>query len=253
MTAKLEKKTFLGARDRAVLRLDLQSAARDGVLMLNIVASLVLVALIVGAGLFEQTLGLSSWRPWVPTLLALTLASGPGGPAMIFGAILIEERETGVGAALASTPTPRARLAALRVGGVVVYIAFWLALATTAILAAWPDAVPATPLPLGLVILSLALIGGAATLTLARFSTNRIEALAVFKGLSVILALPVALFLGAPDAWWRPVLHLLPTGPALEALNALGRGAPQVELAWAVGALLYSTALLAASVAFSRR
>ena len=253
MTTKTAGSSFLGARDRAVLRLDLMSASRDGVLMLTVVASLVLVAIVAGAGLFEQQLGLQAWRAWIPAILALSLASGPGGPAMIFGSILIEEKETGVGAALSATPTPRARLAILRVGGVTLYIALWLSLATAAILAAWPGAFPAAPAPLGLVILALALIGAAATLTLARLSANRIEALAVFKGLSVILALPVALFFAAPDAWWRPALQILPTGPALEALYTLERGAPDEGLAWAGAALAYSVAWLGAAIAFSRR
>ena len=142
-------RAVLSPSDRAVLRLDLRSAARDGVLMINVAVSLVLVALVVAAGLLETTLGLAAWRPWVPTLLALILASGPGGPAMIFGSILIEERETGVDAALKATPTPRSRLALLRIGGLASYVALWLALATLAVLAAWPGAFPPAAPALG--------------------------------------------------------------------------------------------------------
>ena len=253
MIERTRSSLFPGAGDRAVFRLDIASAMRDGVLMLSAAASLFLAILVAAAGLLETPLGLQSWRPWIPTLLALTFAGAPGGPAMIFGSILIEEKETGVGAALAATPTPRIRLAMLRIGGAVLYNLIWLPIAALAVLGAWPGAYPAPTAGLALVIVSLALLGAAATLVLARLSANRIEALAMFKAMNVFLALPCALFLGAQEAWWRPLLQALPTGPALEALYAFDQGATTVGLMWAAGAALYSAGLLGLAVAFARR
>ena len=69
----------------------------------------------------------------------------------------------------------------------------------------------------------------------------------------MVLSLPVILFLGPDEGWWRPALQALPTGPALQALHALDRGAAGLGLAWAAGALCYAAGLLALAVAASRR
>lgn len=248
----------LTPRDAAILALDLKSVSRDGVLVVNVLISALLVALLVGAGWMEAWLGLEAWRPWIPGALAAVMASAPAGPALLFGSILIEERETGVGAALGATPTPRARLAGLRVGLLILYIAAFLGLSALFVVLAWPGLFPAAAAPwawpsLGLAIAGLALLGAACCLALGRIASNRVEALAAFKAISVLLALPVALPLGPADAWWRPLAQATPSGPAMETVSRLALGEGQAAAFWALAALLYAAALLAAALFAARR
>lgn len=251
--------------DLAILRLDLVSAARDGVLLVTVLLALLIAALLVAAGLAAAPFGLEAWRPWVPVAIGGILSSAPAGPAFLFAAILIEERETGVGAALGATPTPRRRLAALRIGVLILYIALFLGFSVAAIAAAWPGLFapaehsvgPPAWASLAIVILSLALLGGACCLALRRFASNRVEALAVFKAMNVALSLPIALpvaaALGQADIWWRPLALAPPTGPAMEAVSRLATGAPAAAFAWALIGLAYAAALLALAVFSDRR
>lgn len=248
---------WVARRDWAVLRLDLLSASRDGVLMLTALLWAALAAALVLAGVWRAASGLGAIGPWLPTLLAGLLVTGPGGPAMIFGGVLIEEHETNVGAALRATPTAPMRLSLLRTVLVTVVTALWLLAATAAFLWSWPGAIPIAPgvalLTLAPALLGLSLLAGAGAIFLAQVARNRIEALAAFKGVSVLFSLPIALFFSPNDAWWRALLYVSPTGPAGQAVFELAGGEAQAALGWSVAALAYPAALFSGAVALSAR
>ena len=89
----------------------------------------------------------------------------------------------------------------------------------------------------------LALFTPAFALIIPTLATDNIGALAVFKGLSFICFVPLALFFIPDTAWYRWILLVSPTTWVIEAYRAYLHSAGPAPV-WAAGAAGYALVLL---------
>lgn len=235
---------------RALARTDLRSVRRDTLLLpLFVVVPALVVAVrlalapVHGVVLESFGIDLRPYYAWgASALFAVQLPFMLGG---IVGLMILDERDDGTLTALAVTPLGLAGYARYRLamacglglllvaGGVPVSGL----LDAPTMLRALPALVPALLLvPVG-ALMMLALAG------------NKVEGLAVMKGLGFVMLLPLAdYFVGGP---WTAVLALAPTWWPLQAVWAAADAAPVWP--WALGGGLYGAVLLAVLARLARR
>lgn len=227
----------------SILRLDLRGISRDQVLALNASLSVVVMLVITVMGLLRGDD--PAWARWFPALLALSLLTGPPSWGFLFGLLMVDEKDTGVRQALAVSPVSPERMLVVRSITSVVLMVIW-PLASVAIMnAAWQGlAVPWWSwLPL---VAVLALGAPLTALAVAAFAGNKVEAMALYKGINFMALVPLALFLVPADAWWRWSFLALPSTWGLRAFEALRTGAPVAG--WLLGALVFHLLLLLAAL-----
>jgi hypothetical protein len=225
----------------SIIKLDLRGVQRDHVALATVLLSIVGVTGITVLGAFQHRL--PGWPAWFPFIVAVSLVGGPSGSGFLFGLLMVEEGDTGVRDALAVTPiSPRVFLLVRTVVATVwmvvwplasVYLMNWTWRAVDLSLAHWL-----------MLVIPLALLTPAFALLIPALASDKVGALAVFKGLSFVTLFPLVMFFIPPDAVYRPILLASPTGWIIEAYRAYLSHLPTSGLRWSLGAVAYAMVLL---------
>lgn len=233
----------------AIVLLDIRGILRDNVMFINIGMSVTIVAIITVLGLFQHQL--PGWSDWYPFMIALSLVGGPGGFGVLFGMLMVDENDSGVRQALAVTPVPPTRLILTRTIVATAWMCVWPAITLSIMNATWRTIdIPA--IEWVAIILSYALLAPALALAIPTMAKDKVEALAVFKGLTFCTLVPLALYFVAPDAWYRPLFLISPTAWGIESFDAFRAGS-RAGYWWALGGAVYALALLVAAATYLRR
>jgi hypothetical protein len=223
----------------SILRLDARGVTRDGVLMINIGLSLVVVCALAMLGLNRDGLGLD---PYFPVLIGVSLVSGPTGYGFLFGQLMVDENESGVRRALNIVPVgPRIFLAA-RSFLVTVLLIAWPLASVYLVNTTWQLLALSFPALLA-VVLSLCLVGTFTAIALPCVAANKIEALALFKGITFVSLAPLAMWFLPSGAWWTWLFLLSPTGWGMHAYLAFLHGADLEGNLLAAGGVAFNLAL----------
>jgi hypothetical protein len=212
-------------RETALLRADARTILRDPLLLpLLLGTPLLVLVLRVGfpplAAWAQQALGvdLDAHRPFV--LGAFLVVDVPINVGALLALLVLEQRQSRVLSAVAVTP--------VGLGGYVRYrLLTGVVLATLLPLAALPltglvaaeallRAAPA--------LLPAALVAPLAGCVVLRLAADQVEGTAVMKVAGLLWALPLAAWF--VDAWWTPLLAVIPTGAVLHVLWAGIAGDP---------------------------
>jgi fluoroquinolone transport system permease protein len=127
--------------------------------------------------------------PYFPLIVMLMIVQVVSSIGFVGASILLDERDEDVLTAIRVMPVSATYFLTYRLlFTVLVSLAYALAMIrfTGLVFVPWPEAVAAAFL--------FACLGPVVLLVLAVFSTNKVEGLAVFKGLSLVLLLPAASF-----------------------------------------------------------
>jgi fluoroquinolone transport system permease protein len=233
----------------AIIRLDIRSILRDNVMYINVLVSVVTVAVITVLGLLQHNL--PGWREWFPLMVALSLVGGPGGFGYLFGLLMVDENDTGVRDMLSVTPVRPTTLILTRTVVATAWLCVWPAITITIMNAAW-QAIDLPLLEWAALILSLAILTPALALAIPTWASDKVEALAVFKGLTFITLAPLAMYFIDADAWYRYLFLLSPTAWAVQAFESF-LDSSATGFLWAAGGAAYAMTLLALAVHFFRR
>ncbi len=198
---------------------------------------------IAAVGLNRDALEVAHWQPWIAYVLIMFLITNVSTYGMLFGLIFVEEVETRARAALMVAPIAPARLTLLRTSSVVIWLVFQPFLFAGLIAAAW-QAVPFGLIGWFLICLSLAPLGAVFMIVLSTFASNRVEALALGKFFSIATTPPMLLYLLPPDAWYRHILLIFPTTPAVHGFEEFRAGEPGGGLVWLAWGFVYALALV---------
>lgn len=224
----------------SILRLDWKGITRDQVLALNASVSLVIALVICAIGLLRGDD--PAWARWFPPMLALSLLTGPLAWGFLFGLLMVDEKDSGVRSALAITPVSPDRMLLVRSLFSTALMIAWPLVSLSAMNAAW-HGVSLSLLQWVPLVTVLSLGAPLTALTVASAANNKVEAMALFKGLNFMALAPLALFLIPADASWRWLFFVLPSTWGLEAFEALRAGRPATG--WLLGAGVFHAALLA--------
>lgn len=235
---------------KAILALDAKAITRDNVMMMNIGLSLLGMVIITTIGLFKAD---TNWAEWFPFLVILSLVTGPAGYGFLFGLLMVDERDMGTRSVLAVTPVSVSRMIAIRMTLSTLLMVVWPLITVYVMNASWRVLdLPFTQW-LGLVTM-LSLIAPITALCVAVYATNKVEALALFKGVNFILITPLALyFLPAGTEIYRKFFLFAPSGPAVLAFEAFRHDQDSAAWIYLAGGALYCAALLAACVWYLSR
>jgi len=240
----------LARRLGGIVRLDLKGIARDHVALATLLLSCLGTAVIAALGTFQDRL--PGWTPWFPFILAASLVGGPGGFGFLFGLLLVEENDTGVRDALAITPVPLRLFLLVRTVVATLWMVAWPLASVHLMNYTW-QAVDLSLAAWLTIIVPLALFTPAFALLIPALARDKVGALAIFKGLSFLSLIPLALFIVPAAAPYRLLFLVSPTAWTVETFQALLAGHGAAALRWAGGALLYGVALLALVVHHFRR
>lgn len=233
----------------ALIQLDTRGILRDNVMLINVGLSTVTAIIITVLGLFQETL--PGWAAWFPFMIALSLVSGPGGFGYMFGLLMVDEGDTRVRQALAVTPVPPILMILTRTFVAMLWLCIWPILTISLMNSTWQ----ALDLPLlnwAAVIVSVAILAPVFALAVPLLAADKVGALAVFKGLTFVTLIPLAMYLVEPDAWYRFLFLASPTGWTIEAFDAFVAG-KSTGYAWAAVGALYNLGLLALCVHFFQK
>jgi fluoroquinolone transport system permease protein len=233
---------------RSIVLLDIRGILRDNVMFINVGMSVVTVAIITALGFYQQHL--PGWAAWFPFMIALSLVGGPSGFGVLFGMLMVDESDCGVRQALVVTPVPPTTLILTRTVVATVWMCLWPVLTLWVMNAAW-QAIDLSAAEWMTIIFCYALLTPALALAIPALSADKVEALAVFKGLSFVCLIPLALYFVAADAWYRPLFLVSPTAWGIEAFDAF-RGGSAAGFAWAAGGAAYALVLLGAAIYYFR-
>ena len=229
----------------AIIRLDARGIWRDRVALTTVALSLFGTLAITILGHFQDRL--LGWSAWFPFIVAMSLVGGPGGFAFLFGLLMIEEGETGARRALAVTPVQPTTFILTRTVVATAWMSVWPL--ASVYLMNWTWQVIDLPIAHWIAIVApLALLTPALALVIPTLASDKVGALAVFKGLSFIMLLPLALYIVPSGAWFRPVFLLSPAGWVVESFQAFLDHLPRSAYWWAVGGATYAVGLLATIV-----
>lgn len=234
----------------SIVGLDLRAIRRDHVAVGTIALSLLGTAVITVLGAFQDHL--PGWSAWFPFMVAVSLVGAPAGFAFPFGSLMVEERETRVGDALAVTPVRPPMFMAVRTSLATAWMAVWPLTSIHVMNATWR----AVDLPVThwlAVLVPLTLLTPAFALLVPILAEDQLGALAVLKGLSLLCLVPLALFFVPEGAWFRLPLLVSPTAWVLHAFLAFLERLPASGYGWALGGIVYAAILLAAVVSLCRR
>ena len=228
----------------AIVQLDTRSILRDNVMLINVGLSTVTAGVITVLGVFQDSL--PGWAAWFPFMIALSLVSGPGGFGYMFGLLMVDEGDTGVRQVLAVTPVPPIQMILTRTVVAMGWLCVWPVLTISVMNSTW-QVLDLPALQWAVVILSVAILAPVFALAVPLLADDKVGALAVFKGLTFLTLTPLAMYLIDPDAWYRTVFLLSPTGWTIEAFDAFVAGST-AGYAWAAGGAVFNLVLLALCV-----
>jgi hypothetical protein len=233
----------------AIVRLDVRGIGRDQVMLINVALSAATMVAITVLGVFQQSL--PGWLAWFPFMIALSLVSGPGGFGYMFGLLMVDENDSGVREALTVTPVTPARLLLTRSAVATLWMCLW-PLFTVAVMNSTWRALELSAVEWMTLVGSLALLTPACALAIPTFAKDKVEALAVFKGVTFATLAPLALYFIDAEAAYRPLFLVIPTAWAVFAFDAFVAG-DAMGYAWAAGGAIYALLLLALVVELYRR
>lgn len=224
----------------SILRLDWKGITRDQVLALNASVSLAMALVICVIGLLRGDDPV--WARWFPPMLALSLLTGPVSWGFLFGLLMVDEKDSGVRSALVITPVSPNRMLLVRSIFSTALMIAWPLVSLSAMNAAW-HGVSLSLLQWVPLVTVLSLGAPLTALTVAAAASNKVEAMALFKGINFLALTPLALFLIPAEASWRRVFLVLPSTWGLEAFDALRAG--RSAAGWLLGAVVFHVLLLA--------
>ncbi|MDE0192780.1 MAG: hypothetical protein OXQ90_15615 [Gammaproteobacteria bacterium] len=233
----------------AIVKLDLRGIARDNVMAINVFISTLMVAIIAVLGVFQDSL--PGWRDWFPFMIAVALISGPGGFGYLFGLLMVDENDTGVRSMLSVTPVKPTTLILTRTVVALGWLCIWPAITIAIMNGTW-QAIDIPLLSWAALILSVAFLAPLLALSIPTLASDKVEALAYFKGLTFITLIPLAMYFIEGSPWYENFFLLSPTGWTIKAFDAFIAGSA-MGYVWAAGGAAYVLALLATSVHFLLR
>ncbi len=207
----------------AIIRLDIRGVLRDNVMYLNLFISSLTVVIITVLGLYQEHL--PGWREWFPFMIALSLISGPGGFGFLFGLLMVDENDTSVRDMLSVTPVRPTTLILTRTVVAGTWLCIWPVITISIMNWAW-QAIDIPLLNWAALILSLAILAPVLALAVPTMASDKLEAIAVFKGLTFISLIPLAMYFIEPDVWYRYIFLLSPTGWAINSFDSFLAGSP---------------------------
>lgn len=228
----------------SILKLDLRGVARDNVMVLNIGLSVAVMIVITIVGVFKSG---TSWAEWFPFLLILSVLTGPPAYGFLFGLLMVDERDMGVRAALAVTPVPAIQMLVVRTLTSIILMIVWPLITIYVMNATWQ----AIDLPFGswlALVCMLSLVAPLTALAVATYATNKVEAMALFKGINMVAIIPLALYFLPAEAFYRYLFLVLPPAWGVFAFDSLLVGDQAGALAWLAGGAVYLLALLLITV-----
>ena len=234
----------------SIVMLDLRGIFRDNVAVATVVLSMLGAVGITVLGAFQGRL--SGWSEWFPFMIAVSLVGGPGGFGFLFGLLMVEEGDSGVRDALAVTPVQPTTVILIRTAVATAWMCVWPLTSIYLMNRTWQ----AIDLPLTqwlAVVGPLALLTPALALTIPTLAADKVGALAVFKGLSFITFMPLALFFVPANAWYRPLFLASPTGWTIEAYRSFLDHPVASGYLWTLGGAVYAVVLLTLVVHLFRR
>ena len=231
----------------SIIALDARGIMRDGVMLINVGLSAVVIAIITVLGHYHHD---NATRvAWFPVLIIMSVMTGPSGVGFLFGLLMVDEKDTGVRNALAVTPVRPSTMLVTRTLLMIAYLLAW-PLATVMIMNATWQALPLTYTELLIVAASVALMGPVTSLGVASYASNKVEALALFKFISFIIISPLALKFIPDEAWYRSLFLLSPAGWGYMSFDAFVQDNQTLGYLYAAGGTLFNLALLAACIRY---
>ena len=236
------------ARVNATLRTDWRNVARDPLLLLVVVVPILLAVLVRIAfpwatSLAAPRLTLEAYAPFVLGYLLVLTPMLVGGAS---GFMLLDDRDEQVLAAIAVTPIGKQGWLAHRVTGPVV------ATALMSLIAVYLTGLePPPPARLLLIVVLAALEAPLATLFLAAFAANKVQAMALAKAGTLVVVAPfAALFVASP---WQYLAGLVPQFWIVRlTLESTASALEFSELA-VLAVVVHAIALWALTSAYDRR
>ena len=236
------------ARVNATLRTDWRNVARDPLLLLVVVVPILLAVLVRMAfpwasALSAPRLTLATYTPFVLGYLLVLTPMLVGGAS---GFMLLDDRDEQVLAAIAVTPIGKQGWLAHRVTVPVV------ATALMSLIAVYLTGLePPPPARLLLIVVLAALEAPLATLFLAAFAANKVQAMALAKAGTLVVVAPfAALFVASP---WQYLAGLVPQFWIVRlTLESTASALEFTELA-VLAVVVHAIALWALTSAYGRR
>jgi len=227
---------------QSILMLDIRGILRDNVMIANVALSFVGMIIITIVGYFQHDNPAAV--AWFPFLIIMALMSNPAPYGFLFGLLMVDERDTGVRKALAVSPIKPTYLLFIRTVLSVSLMIVWPIITVLVMNSTW-NALPISYTHIFIIGTVLSVIAPIMTLSIASYANNKVEALALFKGLNFILIAPLALEFVPADAVYRYILLASPTAWSFMAFQSFSNQILNEGYMWAAGGLVYSLLLYA--------
>jgi fluoroquinolone transport system permease protein len=235
-------------RAASLLRADWRNLTRDPLLLFVIVMPFLFAGVVRAA--FPWVVALAAPRvalePYTPFVVGYFLALTPILVGGATGFMLLDEREENVLAAIAVTPLGKQGWLAYRVA---VPVAATAVMGAAAVYLTGLEPPPVARL-LILAVLA-ALEAPLATLVLAAFAANKVQAMALAKAGTLVVVAPLAALFVAPP--WQYVAGLLPQYWLLKLTLASTAGALEFGALATLAALVHGIALWGLARVYERR
>jgi fluoroquinolone transport system permease protein len=175
--------------------------------------------------------------PYYPAVMSYALlALSPLLVGMVIGFLLLDQRDDRTLTALQVTPLPLRSYLLYRLGAPMV-----VSMAITLIALPLSGLIALDSIALLLAVIAAAPLAPLSALTLSTFAENKVQGLALSKGTSFLMAIPIAA-LFVPPLWQIPLAIVPTTWPAM-TLWTLAAGDP-AAIVFAIGGLLYHALLI---------
>ena len=234
----------------SIVKLDVRGIRREHVALATVALSMLGTFTITALGAFQDRL--PGWSAWFPFMVAVSLVGGPGGFGFLFGLLMVDEGDTGVRQALAVSPLQPTLLILTRTVVATAWMCVWPLASVYLMNWTW-EAIDLRLLHWLAIVGPLALLTPALSLVIPTLANDKVGALAVFKGLSFVTLIPLALYFVSGNVWYRPLFLVSPTGWMVETYQTFLDHRTLSGYRWALGGAVYAIVLLAVVVRLFRR
>lgn len=229
----------------SLIFLDLRGVLRDNVMLFNIGVSFIGMVVLTVIGHFQGAD--PAWTRWFPLIVILALMTNPAAYGFQFGLLIVDERETNVSSALAVSPVRPHTMLLVRTLLLSAWLIAWPLITIYVMNATW-RALPISAAELLAVTISLTFLGPLTSLGIGAYAANKVEAIALFKGLNFVVLAPAVLAFMPADGVFRYLFALSPSGPGYLAFDAFANGRAQEGYLFSTLGVAYNAALLALAV-----